>query len=724
MGRPTTSPADPFDRRLLDLLPVGLAVYDLPDPDDPASLRVRYANPASVTLAGVDLRAHMGKPLVEAAPSVSDEGLLKRYADVIRTGTPQDFGSEGDPTGSGALVRAIPIGDDALAVVDGSATEGARALQVARDDLAREEDRSRTLLDAIGDVVLVYPIGPDGPEPFVAFNQSAVARYGYTADELRTLTIHDILDPDRFDEASALDELRRNRRATFDSVHRTRNGERLYMSTHARLAELDGRLCVVALARDDSDRRSFRREIARTNRKLEVAVGERTRQLEAFSEDLKILHGITTAVHETSAARFDAYLRAGCEMFDLPNGILSQTPRDPETGERDYRLVAVVSPDPALQPGLTVPIQEAFCDAVVETMETVTYADAEEEAPAHPACVSRGLRAFIGTPVVVDGELFGTLNFVSPEPRPEGFSAVERDLVEVMAQAVARSIATDRAERAEANLRERYRAIVETVDAGVVVVDEHFEVIMANPSAKELMGLDVDHGYRETDDFPDRWPVVDAGGRSLTREELPEYGVFESGEPIRGTIQGIAPPGEPIRWYRVNATPLEGERDGDPGLVVVSFHDVSDLQGAAVTAGRAQGVLRAVLRASTDGLVSFRSVRDGAGEIVDFEWQFVTPLAGAIVGRAPSWLVGRRLLEAFPGNRESGLFDAYRDVVETGVPYEAVVDYPYDGFETSFRIRAVRLDGADGFVASFSEAVSVERIGFETEEGREEDGEA
>ena len=713
MSSPSPLASASLDRRLLDLLPVGVAVYELDDPEDPATLRVRYANPASASAAGVDLRRHMGRRLAEVAPAAVEADLLRAYADVLRSGEPRDLGAEGDPTGSGAAVRAIPLDDGALAVVAESASEGAQALQNAQDDLVREEDRSRTLLNAIGDVVLVYPIGPDGPGTFAVFNEAAVNRYGYSPDELRSMTVRQILDPRGVDADAALAELRRSRRATFDSVHRTKSGDRLYMSTHARLAELDGQLCVVALCRDDADRRQFRRQIARTNRQLEASVAQRTRQLEAFSEDLKILHAITTAEHPSPADRFEAYLRAGCDMFDLPVGILSETPVDESTGERQYRLEAVVSPDPELYSGLTVPLREAFCDAVVAEGHTVTYADAEEEAPDHPACLGRGLRAFIGTPVSVGGELFGTLNFVSPEPRAGGFSDVERDLIEVMAQAVGRRLEADQAEAAEAETRERYRAIVETVDAGVVVVNRDLEVVMSNPSAREFLGLDVDHGHRETDDLPDRWPVVDDEGAPLAPDALPEREVLRTGEPVRGKVQGIAPPGQPIRWYRVNATPLDHDRDGTPEAVVVSFHDVSDLQGAARFAGKARGLLRAILTASSDGVMAFRSVRDADGAIVDFEWRLVTPLAAELVGRGPSDLVGRRLLEVFPGNREAGLFDAYAEVVRTGRPYETLIEYPHDGLATSFRVRAARVSDDDGFVVTFSEAVDAEALGFE-----------
>ena len=620
---------------------------------------------------------------------------------------------QADGTYRRMAVRGTPVVGDGGEVVEwvGTHTDVEDA-SAAAGELAASEARFRTLFDAIGDVLLVYPLGADGPEPLVAFNQAAVERYGYSADELRTMTVADLVAPGRVDVGASLDELRRTRKVTFDSTHVTRDGTRLPMATSAQLVEYDGRLCVVALCRDDTDRRAFRREIARTNRTLEAAVEERTRQLEAFSDDLKILHGITTAEHGSHQARAEAYLRAGCEMFEMPVGILSATPLDPASGERLYRLEAVVSPDPSLSPGVTVPIGEAFCDAVLERRETVVYGDASAEAPDHPACAGRGLRAFIGTPVWVEGEIVGTLNFVSPEPRPAGFSEGERDLIEVMAQAIGRRIEADRAEADRAETRERYRTIVETVDAGVIVVDAELRVVMSNPSARELLGMqDLDHdGSRQTDEMPQRWPVVDADGQPVPEADLPERIALATGEPVRGMIQGIAPPDRPVRWYRVNATPVDHDQDGVPDAVVVSFHDVSDLrelvaqaEQTRAEAERTRSLLESVLTASPDGVMAFRAVRDDAGRIADFEWTLATPLSAAIVGKTSEELVGRRLLDVFPGNAEAGLFDAYAAVTDTAVPFETTVPYQADGLRTVFRVRAVALDDADGFTVLFTD---------------------
>ncbi len=91
---------------------------------------------------------------------------------------------------------------------------------------------------------------------------------------------------------------------------------------------------------------------------------------------------------------------------------------------------------------------------------------------------------------------------------------------------------------------------------------------------------------------------------------------------------------------------------------------VRDLD-AEVSARRAvQDLLQQVLDTSPAGVMTLRAVRNDQGAIIDLEWTMANQSAGAILGH--DGLTGRRLLELFPDDRATGLFDEFRHVVETG----------------------------------------------------------
>jgi PAS domain S-box-containing protein len=112
-----------------------------------------------------------------------------------------------------------------------------------------------------------------------------------------------------------------------------------------------------------------------------------------------------------------------------------------------------------------------------------------------------------------------------------------------------------------------------------------------------------------------------------------------------------------------------------------------------------QLLLSGVLNSSLDGVMAFQAVRDRNRNIVDFQWLTVNPAAERMAGRTQTQLLGKRLLEEMPGNREMGLFDAYVRVVETGEPLEQEFYYNQDGIDAWFFTTTVKL--GDGLTVTF-----------------------
>ena len=104
-----------------------------------------------------------------------------------------------------------------------------------------------------------------------------------------------------------------------------------------------------------------------------------------------------------------------------------------------------------------------------------------------------------------------------------------------------------------------------------------------------------------------------------------------------------------------------------------------------------------------EALCIFTAVRDDAGHIVDFVWEFANSAVRTATGFAPEALIGRALLAVLPGHGPSGLLDAYRTVVESGEPWQdralRYEDTWADGTRAArtFDVRVTKV--ADGVVA-------------------------
>ncbi len=154
------------------------------------------------------------------------------------------------------------------------------------------------------------------------------------------------------------------------------------------------------------------------------------------------------------------------------------------------------------------------------------------------------------------------------------------------------------------------------------------------------------------------------------------------------------------RWLQVSYR-LEFGPDGEARSVVAAIVDVSERRAAEQALRWSEERFQAVHRSSPDGFIIFRSLRDAAGSIEDFAYDYFNPAAAAIVGRPAEQLASATLLGVTPGNLDNGLFEAYCAVVETGQPFKTFLEYRRDGIDGAFEITAVRI--GDGFAVSFSD---------------------
>ena len=113
----------------------------------------------------------------------------------------------------------------------------------------------------------------------------------------------------------------------------------------------------------------------------------------------------------------------------------------------------------------------------------------------------------------------------------------------------------------------------------------------------------------------------------------------------------------------------------------------------------------------------FSATRDETGQIIDFRIDYMNQAACENNRMPRERQIGQGLCQVLPGHRESGLFDAYCHLVETGDPLvkESVFfEDTYGGHQEivrAFDIRATRLD--DGLVASWRDITERKRMELE-----------
>jgi len=126
--------------------------------------------------------------------------------------------------------------------------------------------------------------------------------------------------------------------------------------------------------------------------------------------------------------------------------------------------------------------------------------------------------------------------------------------------------------------------------------------------------------------------------------------------------------------------------------------------------------LKSILDSALMGIMTFKAERDASGDIVDFKWTYSNEVGAEMVNATGEKLIGNKLLELMPSNRDLGLFDKYREVVESGNLATVEQFFPDDNINKWLRISAVKL--GDGFMVTFQDISSLKHAILESEKDK------
>ena len=130
----------------------------------------------------------------------------------------------------------------------------------------------------------------------------------------------------------------------------------------------------------------------------------------------------------------------GKSLMGVHVGIVSRIQHD------KYHVYAIDSEYDGINKGDVFDLEDTYCRDVVTQKKTMTYDDVAEitEMLKHPVYLTIQLRAYIGTPLIIDDQVWGTLSFSSRLPKQPNFSTADYELVESLADEIARNLSSRR----------------------------------------------------------------------------------------------------------------------------------------------------------------------------------------------------------------------------------------------------------------------------------------
>lgn len=217
----------------------------------------------------------------------------------------------------------------------------------------------------------------------------------------------------------------------------------------------------------------------------------------------------------------------------------------------------------------------------------------------------------------------------------------------------------ERAKRHLAESESRYRTLFNGSLHPILIYDENARIVMLNDVAvrnlqttREIaIGKQLGYFFPQNQDL-----TVDRIRKALDLEDI----LF-----VEDYIE--LHDGGHWFWTVVQPVPSNGNQ---PRQVQFISYDITDQKQWEAARQLSDQRHKATIEASLDAVFLMKSVRDESNEIIDFRIVEINEKSAMQLNQTREELVGSLICEMYPLQRELGLFDLYKQVVETGNPVE------------------------------------------------------
>ncbi|MEP2715901.1 PAS domain S-box protein [Pseudophaeobacter sp.] len=159
----------------------------------------------------------------------------------------------------------------------------------------------------------------------------------------------------------------------------------------------------------------------------------------AVEDLLHNLYHISSSQEMEHTAKIQAILKLGCEHFQTESGLISWVRDD------TYTILYSYSDLVDVPRGTSFPLGDTYCSEMLRGDGPLACHNAKNSPFAtHPCYDMFLLETYIGIPLFVDGELFGTLNFTSADER-HPFENGDKEMIKMFAAWIGQQLSFEKA---------------------------------------------------------------------------------------------------------------------------------------------------------------------------------------------------------------------------------------------------------------------------------------
>ena len=247
----------------------------------------------------------------------------------------------------------------------------------------------------------------------------------------------------------------------------------------------------------------------------------------------------------------EAALEAGMERLGVEIGFLTRI----EDGTQYIEQAA--GDHAAIRPGEQCPLEEAYCRRTIQLDGHLSVQDARSSSEiSGQAYGVFGLGTYIGSRIVVDDEVYGTICFADSTSRAHPFSEAEELFVELVARLTGRALERRAYEREQAERtsqlaaeKRRFEGIAENSSDVIYRIDTDGELTYVSGAVKRVLGYEPDELVGE------RFATLITDGTMPTA--MNAFGRLLDGERVQGLELAFGHRDGQTRTLEINATPID-----------------------------------------------------------------------------------------------------------------------------------------------------------------------
>ncbi|MCF7823673.1 MAG: PAS domain S-box protein [Candidatus Marinimicrobia bacterium] len=335
------------------------------------------------------------------------------------------------------------------------------------------EERFRMLAEKATDMLVEH----DMKGNFLYATPGSKQMVGYEPEELIGKSIYDFIDTDQLEmvQKEHAKILEQNEPVTSTYKFRHKDGHYIWLESVTRLykpMEKEKEDRILAMSRDVSERIRYDDELNNLNQDLKL-------QQERF----RMLYTLAVSEHLELEGKLDLTLAVSAKTLNMGLGIISRIKGD------EYTVLHFTPESAPLEKGQIFVLGQTYCSITLQNKGLVAI-DQMSTSPhaGHPCWEALNLESYIGVPIYVQGEIYGTLNFSQPAVREVEFTEGDKDFIRLVGQWVSRVLEQDFAQQKLQQSEEKFRGLVQSAVVGVITMDATGIIDSFNESAERIFG--------------------------------------------------------------------------------------------------------------------------------------------------------------------------------------------------------------------------------------------